>query len=374
MVEENAPPMRFTPDDILGLGRRRKRNRRAAAVASAATALAVAVVAVAPNALGGGDDLAPAAGGPAMLTVAGPFQGTIVTTEAAGFTISETAQVTDGYQLATITTPQDTARAAGLVALFRPGVFSAKAYTEGGQKVDVDGRPGWYVPEVRFADEPDPGPALVWEYAENAYALVAAYHRTGRGAGVPEPDPSDTTTIYPEPPKAGPPWMDKAQLTTVAAAVRTTDTAEPLRVGVKLPELPSGWSLDSAGTLSSTYGLLDDDSHLRLVQGSHTYQDVDQLRTPAGLASIVISAGPYRASEANLEIAPGEVRCPKVDWCVWLNADRTWLAAITATAADGSVNNAGTGITQATLKAMLSSATIADPADRSSWFPVRAGK
>jgi hypothetical protein len=161
---------------------------------------------------------------------------------------------------------------------------------------------------------------------------------------------------------------------TVAEAVRTTDTAEPARVAVKLAKLPPGWALESAGTLGNTYGLIEDLSRIQLVKGSHSYRDVDQVRTPPRLPSVVISVAPYQAGDSDLEIAPGEVTCPRVDWCVSLSADRTWMAGITATAADLSTNNPDSGITQKELKTMLRSATIADPGNRSTWFPVTAGK
>jgi hypothetical protein len=306
--------MRLTVDDVLREGRRRKRNRRAAWL-SAAAAVAVAGVIVVPS-LMRPPPRVPSTG----LTQPGAFDGNIAPARVGNLEITGTTDVTRGFQVAVVTKAGGTGWTLGRVTLFGTGVLNPEQYLQG-EPLEIGARPAKYVPSVRFGDADGPtGRAVVWEYAENAFALVTT------SLSLP--------TIPPPPPSAPPDYfprsLTKQEMIDVARAVRTT-TPVPMTVGFHLTEIPVGYRLDSAGRVGYGYSeLAEGKSWVRLVRGDFHYAGLagPEVTPQVGgkpLPSIEILVS--RAGEVLPENA-GKTKCVPIRHCYRWTDDGKYIAEV----------------------------------------------
>jgi hypothetical protein len=186
-----VPPPRFDIDDAVTAGRRLRVRRRAGwagSTGAATLALGLAATVLAPHL---GRSPGPAAGSasprtPQFAFPADPLVGNIQAADFGGtLRMSGTVLVAPTFQAALVTRPDlpgvrtedDGTRheygiAAAVVVVYRPGAFDAAAFT-GGEPVSVDGRPGRYITSYQIGPGRR-GPAVAWQYADYAWAVVAA--------------------------------------------------------------------------------------------------------------------------------------------------------------------------------------------------------
>ena len=270
--KSDAPPPRYSVDDAVAAGRRLQGRRRVAwtgAGAAAAVVVVAAAVAV-PQVLtnnkpGPTSAAAPVAAAPAKKKVGpfvyptAPFAGSIKGFRVGDLSVTDTMQVTPGYQIAEILSGDDQQKliaedgsnhtftqAPGLVMVYRKGVQDSKVFAKG-EKVSVNGHAGRYITDYRILEYAGGTPALGWEYADGSWAVVAA---------------ADTRSLT------------KKQITDVAQGLGSS-AAKPQTVSFKLAYVPEGFKLAAAGTTDGQLTVsMKGESYLRLIKGDYPYKDL----------------------------------------------------------------------------------------------------
>lgn len=277
----DPPAPRYSVDDFVAAGRRRQRRGRTllAVSGTAAAVLAIAGAVAVPQLLRAGEApppvpvAAPSSPVPSAIPFSYPeddFTGSIASYEAAGYTVSATALVTPGYQGSWITDPDETSPvkgrtaeihevpvSAGRLVVYREGAFDPEPARKA-VEVEVGGGTGYYREGVPVPDEVrDKGRKIVpgktsettltWEYADDAWAVVALAGEVG-AAGL----------------------VEIAEGLTGSAPV-------PVRVGFKLGYIPAGFELASAGEADDELGApLPGQSSVGLVYGRYPYTKLQE--------------------------------------------------------------------------------------------------
>jgi len=247
-AKSDPPPARYTVDDVVRAGRRRQRTRRGGWVAAAALAVVAAVVL--PQTIPGPDpdDLTPAGPSATLHYPKADFAGNLVGFTTGDLTVSGTVHVAPGYQVAVISAKDQVPEEIGTVIVYRPGVFDDRTVRDG-EPVKVNGRPGYYSEATdwnrllladRAPHTSSPTAKLTWEYDDNAWAVAAVYLYSG----------------------------DARDRVDAVAAGLTTAAPQPVRVGVRLADVPAGMRVAAAGSpdmgLMLPMGAL---SFVRLIDG-----------------------------------------------------------------------------------------------------------
>jgi hypothetical protein len=327
VAEAEAPPLRHSAGDVLAAARRHRARRRAT-TASLATAVLVAAALVVPRVFTDRPPEPPAPVAPpptaAFTYPAGPLTGNIPRYAAGPLTVSGTVRVTPAFQVAEITDGVHRDDRGGLVpvallTVFKPGSLDPSAYLSG-ESLTINGRPGKYVPAIPYDNRSSPEPAVIWEYDEDAYAVV-----TDRG--VPQP-------------------ITRAEMIAVAEALRP-GAEQPVRVGFRLSYVPADFTLGTAGAFTG-------ESSLYLVPGTYprTLRNADD---------------PLRRSMIRLRLHPANeakgrssgTYCPSTGLCYRATPDRRYVLGVVGTGAQ----------TDAELRKILDRATIAVPDDPATWYP-----
>ena len=230
---QDAPPPRYDVDDAVRAGKRRQRHRRAGTVVAAMVAVAVAVGVPQLTGRASGPPPTPAGPTPSVGPSVGPsvppspsvtvaskaeINFTFGSYRAGKFTVSDPFRWTlAGLSAEVRKKGGDPAAPEGMLTVYHPGVADPLA-TMGLQRTTTDaigGRPAY------FAAYQGP-PMLVWQYADDAYAVVES-RSGGRGADA----------------------MSKADLLQVAGAFRT-GPASPVTVPFRTTAVPAGYRLVQA--------------------------------------------------------------------------------------------------------------------------------
>ncbi|HTJ36646.1 MAG TPA: hypothetical protein VL738_25780 [Dactylosporangium sp.] len=330
-----VPPPRFDIDDAVAAGRRLRVRRRAGwagSTGAATLALGLAATVLAPHL---GRSPGPAAGSasprtPQFAFPADPLAGNIQAADFGGtLRMSGTVLVAPTFQAALVTRPDlpgvrtedDGTRheygiAAAVVVVYRPGAFDAAAFT-GGEPVSVDGRPGRYITSYQLGPGRR-GPAVAWQYADYAWAVVAATDQR--------------------------PALSLEQLLSLAVALRPGEPRVP-SLAFRLGTVPAGFTVRAAGTADPGLTVsLPGESFLSLIN-------------PGG-QEIALTLHPSWWGERHG--TAGEASCPQQGFCYTTSPDGKWQVE-----ADGH-QEAGDD----ELLAMLRSITFADPANPYTWFPL----
>jgi hypothetical protein len=369
-AKADAPPMRHTVDDIVADGRRR-RGRRRVGWAGGTSAVLVAVVAASvavPQLVSRPTHGAAGPAAPASSTAASPtaaafrypdalfaygFRGYTV----GHFEVSTPILVTPGYQEAYVRKDGEVLNLygdngtkkgivvatapgySGMLTVYRPGVFQPTRFLKA-EKIQVHGRPGYYGADITYRDssnEPHPRPALAWQYADNAWAVVSNL----------------TPTVY-----------SKADLIQVAEGL-TGSVAYPATVAFKASWVPSGYVLTSAGG-SDDYpnGGPEMVSSVRLVRTRPSYRDLTQTvdASQAGTPTIRIALYPKAWADAT-HLKPGvPAYCNpgNRDLCFRMTPDGNYLAEVFSSG----------GLSQTELRRILDNLTFAAVDNPSAWYPV----
>ncbi|WP_432837423.1 hypothetical protein [Dactylosporangium sp. CA-092794] len=242
VATSDQPPPRDTVDHVVAAGRRRTRRALAqrTGVLGGVVAVAVAAALVWQSAVprAGAGDRAPIAadrpgGGPAFVTT---FAGYAV----GDFRVGAPAQVTPGYQTATVFHDNmvvgegdPITRQVGSLSVYRPGAFRPEVFQHG-TALTVNGRPAFQA-EISYTvnqldrrtgtGTPTPVPhvdvAIAWQYADDAWAVI-------RGGTAPGFDVPAATLLR----------LAERFAPGTSAAVKVPYTAG---------YLPAGWALASAG-------------------------------------------------------------------------------------------------------------------------------
>ena len=279
-----------------------------------------------------------------------PMTGNLDGFRLGALTVSDTAQVTPGYQIALITsagydgiaTDEDRVdhrfpRTIGLVTVFREGVLNPEPYRSG-ESLTINGRPGKYVKSVRQGDLGSPRPAVIWEYDENAFAVVTDLGRQRT--------------------------LTRAEMIDVAARVRSM-ASQPVTVGIKLSRVPPGFRLDAAGVADQSLSMsLDGQSHLRLIKGEYRYPGITgPIQNPAAtgrrLPTIQLDVYPrWWARHSPPSGQPADAAfCVPSNICYRGSEDGRWQLEVS-----------GVGVPDSELRRLLERVTLADPLDPSTWY------
>ncbi|MEV8512367.1 hypothetical protein [Dactylosporangium sp. NPDC051484] len=353
------PPPRFDVEDAVVAGRRlrtRRRVGRTGLFAAVTVVAAVAIAAVAPR-LGvpvvPGVPAVPAVpvasgdtGASAFDYPAEPLVGNIRGFKGERFGLSGTVHVTPGYQVAEVTRPDTSSIvtgpadryhgfsfAAGVVVVYRAGAFDPSAFA-GGEPVLVERRPGRYHPSLRLmAGLPD-GPALAWQYADGAWAVVAStdQHRP----------------------------MARDELAFVAAGLRSGEP-DAARLAFRLGHVPAGFTPQAAGTADgSLTRSIPGESYVRLVKGAATYTSLAgpvSVPEAGGVRLPTIELTLYRSWFAKDTRSPGEAFCQRPGFCYTSSPDGEWQIEAAS----------GPPVSDDELLRVLRSITFADPASPPTW-------
>ncbi|MER7004954.1 hypothetical protein ABT297_18175 [Dactylosporangium sp. NPDC000555] len=344
------PPPRFDVEDAVAAGRRlrtRRRVGRTGLFAAVTVVAAVAIAAVAPRL---GVPAVPAetgdAGASAFDYPAEPLVGNIRPFTGERFSLSGTVHVTPGYQVAEVTRPDAASVvtgptesyrgfsfAAGVVVVYRAGAFDPSAFA-GGEPVPVGRRPGRYLPSLRLmAGLPD-GPALAWQYADDAWAVVASTEQ-GRP-------------------------MARDELAFVAAALRSGEP-DAARLAFRLGHVPAGFTPQAAGTADgSLTRSIPGESYVSLVKGAATYTSLAgpvSVPEAGGVRLPTIELTLYRSWYAKDTRAPGEAFCQRPGLCYTSSPDGQWQIEAAG----------GPSVPDDELLRVLRSITVADPASPPTW-------
>jgi hypothetical protein len=343
-AKSDPPPARYSVDDAVHAGRRLRRRHRA--TWAAAVVVGVAAVVTVPQVIAGP--------GPAIAPVAYPeakFAANLTGFTSGAYTVSGTVHVTQGYQMAVISGPGkeldarhaaerdfQVPRQAGTVVVYRPGAFDPANIAQG-EPVEIDGRPGYYRESLewnrlRLADRPpltwSPTASLAWEYADDAWAEAALWTTSGG---------------------------TRETLTEIAAGVTFTEP-RPVAVGIKLTKVPTGFKLVAAGSPDNAMMLpLGALSYLRLVEGKVSYLGLAGPAPDNGLPVIEIRVYPRGWNAMPPGRTGTEPFCAGENVCYRLTDDQKYEIQITSEPAP-----------HADLRPMLQYVTVADLADRATWF------
>jgi hypothetical protein len=357
-AKSDAPPPRYGVQDALTAGRKRQQRRRAlwAGTGSAAVVLAVAGAVAVPQLLPEGNSTSPtattAAAAPSKALFAYPssaFSGTFTKYTVGDLTVDGTVLVTPGYQVASITAPgkgqayEDkkgeryyAPNVVGHVVTYAPGVFDpaqARKGTKAGAGFFQAGKkqkplkPGFPAPYGEST--------YTWSYADDAWAQVIVQGRLKYSA---------------------------TKLASVASGL-TAGTEEPVKVGIKLGYVPSGFALGAAGTTSDYLeATFDGSSYLRLIKGDFPYE---KLTGTVGDPFVVgdtqlpiLSLSVYPAKEQKYDAPGNDAYCPQEGLCYRYTADKKFFVEL----------NGGGFIGNTEMLKMLNSVKFADPTDASTWF------
>jgi hypothetical protein len=355
-----APPMRRGVDEMVAAGRRRRGRHRLlqGGVTATVTAAAVFAAIALPQVLGskGADAPAGVAAPPAVAVTypAGDWAYGFKGYKTGEFTVTGSEHITPGYQelyvrrgnqLSTLHGDGDAVvasspRYSANITVYRPGVFQPSKFAAG-EKLTVNGRPGLFVSSVKYIDasDIDPGVALAWQYADNAWA-VASSVVTGQ--------------------------FNRAELLQLASGLASS-AASPATVAIKAKYAPPGYFLTSAGrTDDFPSGASYMTASLRLVTTRPSYA---ALTEPVDASSahgptIGIALYPVEFTDATHQRPGGASYCDPVNahLCYRMSADGKYLAEIYA---DG-----GADVSQPELLKTLENLDIADPGQASTWFPL----
>jgi hypothetical protein len=279
-AQSDQPPAPYTVDDIVAAGRRRRSRRLFGQWTGATGGLAVVAVAVALVAQGavplpgGAPDTTTGAGlvaagtaataGPTPLTYA--FAGYRV----GDFRVTDPSMATPGYQSAMIY--QDNvfvgdgppiADHLGTLTVFGTGVFRPDRFSTG-TPLTVGGRPGFQAElprqvQLGVATGPDSrevvtrtiqAPAVAWQYADNAWAVIEA-HGIGQRS------------------------LPVTAIRQLADAFRTT-APKPVTMPYEITYVPAGWRVVAAGS----HNLVPGDEAISRVVLVRTDTSFDSLTAP----------------------------------------------------------------------------------------------
>ena len=364
-AKSDPPPLRYSVEDAVAAGRKRQRRLRAAWTGAGSAAAVVAVIAAiaVPQIVADGRpaQVVPAASQtpkqePAPFAYpADKFAGNIAGFTAGDLTVSDSVHVTPGYQVAVIVAPghgapmEDKAGAlhqtpndVGRLVVYRPGAFDP-ARAVSGEQVSVNGNLGYYKkPTVTKMAIKIPGQTdgtLTWEYADDAWAVVAI-HATAK--------------------------VTKQQLTAVAGKV-ALGPPEPVKVGFKLSYVPAGFQLAAAGTSDRMLtSPLTGESYILLLKGDFPYQ---ALTAPAQepyvlnrkqlpLLEITVYPRWYGKYGSGGNRGPALPFCVSDSLCYRFTDDGKYEIVVAG----------GGTVPDAELIKVLTSVTLADPADAGTWF------
>jgi hypothetical protein len=359
----DAPPPRYNVDDAVAAGRRLQGRRRVAwtgagaAAAVVVVAAAIAVPQVLPNNKPGPTPAAaPAAKAPAkkagpFVYPAAPFAGSIKGFRVGDLKVTDTMQVTPGYQIAEILGKEGDQRlvaddgsrhtftlAPGLVMVYRKGVQDPKVFAKG-EAVSVNGHAGRYITNYKILEYAQGTPALGWQYADGSWAVVAA---------------------------AADRSLTKRQITAVAEGVASS-AAKPQTVGFKLAYVPEGFKLAAAGTTDAQLTVsMKGESYLRLIKGDYPYKDLagafdnpvvgDKQLPMIQLALYPSWYGKYSPPSGQPK---NSVFCASESLCYRASDDGKWQIEA----------NGGGTLPDSELLKLLQQVTFANPADPASWYP-----
>jgi hypothetical protein len=356
-AKDDPPPLRHTVDDIVADGRRRVVRRRAAWAggASAVLVAVLAAVVAAPQVLAGGRPGSAGSPSPSTSTVTYPdapfayaFHGYTV----GHFEVSAPILVTPGYQEAYVRKDGEVLNMygahnevvatapgySGALTVYRPGVFQPTRFQHA-TPVTIHGRPGYYGADIPYRDtgEPHPRPALAWQYADNAWAVLS----------------NETRTVY-----------SRADLIAVADHF-ALGGAYPATVAFTASWLPPGYLLTSAGAWDDHPGGGPEMvSSVRLVTARPSYQSLTQTVDAAQAGVPTFRVALYPRAWAN----PGDVKpgSPAYcnpgnrDLCYRMTPDGAYLAEVVSSGA----------LNQSDLRRILDGLTFATVTDRATWYPV----
>ena len=282
-AKADPPPLRYSVEDAIAAGRKRQRRLRAAwaGAGSAAVVVAVAAAVAMPQVIPDRRPVGPAPVAPAASPVptqrvsfeypADEYTGNIASFTVGNLTVTGTVHMTPGYQVAVVVaqgrgtpiedengTTHQMPNDVGNVVVYRAGVFDPAQF-ESGEPVSINGAHGYYRAPVKVkptasnlkfpAQARQVNPALAWEYADNAWAVVS----TNANAEI-----------------------TKQQLIAVAGKL-TSSTPAPVKVGFRLTYVPAGFNLAAAGTSDSNLlSPLEGESYVRLVKGDFAYKGLTE--------------------------------------------------------------------------------------------------
>jgi hypothetical protein len=368
-AKAGAPPARYTVDEIVAGGRRRRRRHRVAWTGGAAAGVAVLVAAAlaAPQVLvgrhGAGPAPAPAAASvrpaatpaaaaAALAYPAAPFAYAFHGYTAGEFEVSDPVLVTPGYQEAFVRRHGETEdlygsagevvatapAASTMLTVYRPGVFRPTRFLHA-EPVRVHDRPGYFGADITYRDErgPHPRPALAWQYADNAWAVLSNL----------------TPTVY-----------TKADLIKIAEGLPGSP-AYPATVAFRASWTPPGYRVTSAGTTDDypnggPYLV----SSIRLVTTRPAYQNLTQTidASQTGTPTIRVALYPVAWTDSTHRHPGSPATCNPGNHslCYRMTADGKYLAEVVGSG----------GQSQADLKRILDGLTFAQVGDGSTWFPL----
>jgi hypothetical protein len=203
VAREDAPPARYSVDDIVAAGRRRRRwafAQRAGGIGTAAAAVVTAAVLVTGNLAlsggGGGTEPAVPAGtasqpGPFVIEASEPFTFTFDGYRIGDYHVLPPDNVNLGYQSTHIirygrnyAKDKTDLAFAGAVTVYQPGVFRPERFLSG-TRLTVQGREAYRARFTRTVSnqidrdgnfingEKIPYDALAWQYGPDAWAVIA---------------------------------------------------------------------------------------------------------------------------------------------------------------------------------------------------------
>ncbi|WP_432842887.1 hypothetical protein [Dactylosporangium sp. CA-092794] len=334
-----VPPPRFDVEEAVAAGRRLRARRRAgwaASVTVAVVALGIGVAVSLPRA-GGVTAETPGSVAPQFDYPADPMTGNIAPYQTNGVLVTGTLHVTPGYQAAQVVRPGDLGPPTGVLVVYRPGAFDPSGFGRG-EAVTVAGHPGRFMPVTTLTSTGRSGPALAWQYADKAWAVVSSNN--------PERD------------------LTRDELLAVAAGLRSGPARVPA-VGFRLGFVPAGFTAQDAGRADEGLGSsAPGESFVRLVQGGGGYT---KLQRPV-IDAPVVHGDKLPTIDLNLYPSwwlahPGTPRksvCAETSVCSVASPDGAWVVQA----------RGGGTVPDAQLLKVLDSVTFADPNRQTTWFPL----
>ncbi|MCU7724080.1 hypothetical protein ODJ79_10170 [Actinoplanes sp. KI2] len=329
---QDPPPPRYGVDDAVRAGKRRLRRRRAGWMAGAALAVAVAVTVPQLVTRPARHAPTPAASTPSPSKTA-EINFTFSGYPAGRFTVSGPFR----WTLAGMSAPVwknggDPASPEGILTVYHPGVADPLVAAKGVKRTAtaaIGGRPAY------LATDPD-APMLVWQYADDAYAIVAAAATDSGGYA-----------------------MTKAEMRQVAVAFQL-GSVSPVRVPFRTAVAPAGYRL-----VETQWDYANDgpSAMVRLLPASVATPQIsdvdhgpepdprspyaDQLR----IEVVTPTAGEFGGKSSGGTHCPDDGRCYR-----WLPGGKYVVEAICR------------AVGKDYLTRLVDDLEIADPGDRATWF------
>jgi hypothetical protein len=337
-VAQDAPPPRYDINDAVRAGKRRQRRHRTGWLAGAALAVAVAVTV--PQLLTHPRRTQPVTPTPSVTPVA---KAPAINVTFAGYTAGRfTVSAPFRWTLAGLTAEvqkkgSDPANPEALLTVYHPGVADPIGWENGVKRTAttaIGGRPAY------FATEKGGHPMLVWQYADDAYAIVAP--AAGNSADY---------------------VLTKTDMRQLATAFRA-DKASPVTVPFRTAAVPDGYRLAEVDWAPDSGTAV----FLPASVATPRISDVDHGPEPDTLGPwrdhIRIRAGTPVAGEDGGNPSSG-IRCPNgrkggfTQRCYrWLPGDKYVSVSFCQTADKGYLTR------------LADSLEFADPGKRATWFPV----